>query len=177
VRPRGCGGIGRRARFRSVWGQPRGGSSPLIRITPSGRFDRRLVQEERAFYVVGLLAASRASLAANEPKGRTLRCVQLALQRQIDPERRPRLRIAQLNLGRLHARRREADDNVGPPVIGDGVSDQHVPQFAPPRDVSLSFAREEPASTHQRYGLLARGLYGSESAFNGDAASCRAVST
>ncbi len=29
---RGCGGIGRRARFRSVWGQPRGGSSPLIRI-------------------------------------------------------------------------------------------------------------------------------------------------
>ena len=32
VRPRGCGGIGRRARFRAVWGQPRGGSSPLIRI-------------------------------------------------------------------------------------------------------------------------------------------------
>src|SRR5687768_12301395 len=30
--PRGCGGIGRRARFRSVWGRPRGGSSPLIRI-------------------------------------------------------------------------------------------------------------------------------------------------
>src|SRR5512133_2267567 len=29
---RGCGGIGRRARFRSVWGKPRGGSSPLIRI-------------------------------------------------------------------------------------------------------------------------------------------------
>src|SRR6185312_16287203 len=28
---RGCGGIGRRARFRSVWGRPRGGSSPLIR--------------------------------------------------------------------------------------------------------------------------------------------------
>jgi hypothetical protein len=24
---------------------------------------------------------------------------------------------------------------VGPPVIDDGVSDQHVPQFAPPRDV------------------------------------------
>lgn len=30
--PRGCGGIGRRAAFRSPWGQPRGGSSPLIRI-------------------------------------------------------------------------------------------------------------------------------------------------
>jgi hypothetical protein len=34
VGPRGCGGIGRRARFRSVWGKPRGGSSPLIRIGP-----------------------------------------------------------------------------------------------------------------------------------------------
>src|SRR6266511_1380295 len=34
--PRGCGGIGRRARFRSVWGQPRGGSSPLIRTGPAG---------------------------------------------------------------------------------------------------------------------------------------------
>jgi hypothetical protein len=29
---RGCGGIGRRARFRSVWAKARGGSSPLIRI-------------------------------------------------------------------------------------------------------------------------------------------------
>ncbi len=33
----GCGGIGRRARFRSVWGKPRGGSSPLIRIRQSVR--------------------------------------------------------------------------------------------------------------------------------------------
>jgi hypothetical protein len=31
--PRGCGGIGRRARFRSVSGRPGGGSSPLIRMT------------------------------------------------------------------------------------------------------------------------------------------------
>ncbi len=31
MRPRGCGGIGRRARFRSVWAKARGGSSPLIR--------------------------------------------------------------------------------------------------------------------------------------------------
>jgi hypothetical protein len=31
-RARGCGGIGRRARFRSVSGKPGGGSSPLIRI-------------------------------------------------------------------------------------------------------------------------------------------------
>src|SRR5919201_371409 len=41
---RGCGGIGRRARFRSVWGKPRGGSSPLIRIT---RTDRRAGRSER----------------------------------------------------------------------------------------------------------------------------------
>ena len=34
-RVRGCGGIGRRARFRSVSGQPGGGSSPLIRIAES----------------------------------------------------------------------------------------------------------------------------------------------
>src|SRR5690349_2492405 len=36
-RPRGCGGIGRRARFRSVWASARGGSSPLIRITQPQR--------------------------------------------------------------------------------------------------------------------------------------------
>jgi hypothetical protein len=29
----GCGGTGRRAGFRSLWVQPRGGSTPLIRIT------------------------------------------------------------------------------------------------------------------------------------------------
>src|SRR5438105_9417065 len=40
---RGCGGIGRRARFRSVWGQPRGGSSPLIRIAKSRRLGAHLV--------------------------------------------------------------------------------------------------------------------------------------
>src|SRR5262249_44753112 len=34
-RARGCGGIGRRARFRAVWGRPRGGSSPLIRMLRS----------------------------------------------------------------------------------------------------------------------------------------------
>lgn len=33
----GCGGIGRRAGFRSQWGQPRGGSTPLSRISLSGR--------------------------------------------------------------------------------------------------------------------------------------------
>ena len=33
----GCGGIGRRARFRSVCPKGRGGSSPLIRMNPPGR--------------------------------------------------------------------------------------------------------------------------------------------
>ena len=37
-RPRGCGGIGRRARFRSVCPKGRGGSSPLIRIIDSSRY-------------------------------------------------------------------------------------------------------------------------------------------
>src|SRR4051794_9166938 len=42
--PGGCGGTGRRARFRSVWGRPRGGSSPLIRIQEPlwARYGRRL---------------------------------------------------------------------------------------------------------------------------------------
>src|SRR4051794_25810061 len=39
VAPRGCGGIGRRARFRSVWASARGGSSPLIRIARLNGFE------------------------------------------------------------------------------------------------------------------------------------------
>ena len=35
--PRGCGGTGRRARFRSVFSQGSGGSSPLIRMSGRGR--------------------------------------------------------------------------------------------------------------------------------------------
>ena len=40
--PRGCGEIGRRARFRSVWGKPLGGSSPLSRIGSGRRGAPRL---------------------------------------------------------------------------------------------------------------------------------------
>src|SRR3954452_21621487 len=43
----GCGGIGRRARFRSVWGRPRGGSSPLIRISFRSRAERGISSEAR----------------------------------------------------------------------------------------------------------------------------------
>ncbi len=39
----GCGGIGRRAAFRSPWGQPRGGSSPLSRTPRSTRCRPRAV--------------------------------------------------------------------------------------------------------------------------------------
>src|SRR5713101_5577115 len=52
---------------------------------------------------------------------------------QIDPDSRPRLGVAQLDLGWTHARRRETDDLVSPPMMGDGVSDQHVPQSPLPR--------------------------------------------
>jgi hypothetical protein len=41
---RGCGGIGRRARFRSVSGQPGGGSSPLIRTIIVGLKPPRLAR-------------------------------------------------------------------------------------------------------------------------------------
>src|SRR5438552_16376443 len=44
---RGCGGIGRRARFRSVWMQVRGGSSPLIRIS-SGFVKTHLGQDRKS---------------------------------------------------------------------------------------------------------------------------------
>ncbi len=36
AKPRGCGGIGRRVRFRSVWGQPHEGSSPFTRTIEFG---------------------------------------------------------------------------------------------------------------------------------------------
>ena len=58
-RKRGCGGIGRRARFRSVWGKPRGGSSPLIRIASSGGFcarcdhgQLRIVEQEASRWTI-----------------------------------------------------------------------------------------------------------------------------
>ena len=46
-------------------------------------------------------------MATDEPKGRSLRCVQFTILLQIDPERRPRLGITQFDLGGLYARRRE----------------------------------------------------------------------
>jgi hypothetical protein len=82
----------------------------------------------------------RASIAPHESQGRSLRPAQLADQLQINPDGLRSPRLVQLDLGGPHARRREADDNVDPPVIGDGVPNQHVPQFAPPKYVSLSFA-------------------------------------
>src|SRR5881398_2256264 len=72
---------------------------------------------------------------------------------QLDPGDRARFGVAQLDLGRPYAHRREADDAVGPPVMGDGVSDQHVPQFASPQETSISAsACIGLASTRRRYG-------------------------
>src|SRR5439155_5283935 len=59
VPPRGCGGIGRRARFRSVWAKARGGSSPLIRIRgapPGGTSEPRSVRQRRQVVCGGELS-------------------------------------------------------------------------------------------------------------------------
>src|SRR5262249_60430973 len=47
-RPRGCGVMGSRGRFRSGWGNPRGGSSPLTRIAlarATARYKRWMAEE------------------------------------------------------------------------------------------------------------------------------------
>ena len=69
MRSRGCGGIGRRARFRSVWGQPRGGSSPLIRIAncPSRRQATARRSTCACFVVALLLARNLSRLRADVP--------------------------------------------------------------------------------------------------------------
>src|SRR6185369_9152932 len=79
----GCGGIGRRARFRSVWGKPRGGSSPLIRIAVCPSFHRRddegqaveLLDPDALANVRSLLAVRIPELAldANPPVGTAAR--------------------------------------------------------------------------------------------------------
>lgn len=50
---RGCGGIGRRAGFRCLWGQPRGGSSPLIRSAYHASADRPIRNPGRPICVWG----------------------------------------------------------------------------------------------------------------------------
>ena len=95
----------------------------------------------------------RATIASDETKRGPLRCILSLKEPQIDPECCARLGLAQLDLGRPYARRCEPDDAIGPAAIGDGVSDQHVPQFASPQETSLSASvRFGPASTRRRYG-------------------------
>ena len=102
--------------------------------------------------VAHLLVAPLASPMRHHSQGSPLREFQFCDECPVDPHRLARPRVAEFDLSGPHAYRRETDGDVAPPVVGDGVSNQHVPQFAPPGDVSLSFATAEPASTHQRYG-------------------------
>ncbi len=51
---RGCGGIGRRAGFRCLWGQPRGGSTPLIRIRFSAKESTKQAFYRITFLLTGL---------------------------------------------------------------------------------------------------------------------------
>src|SRR6266481_1267707 len=81
----------------------------------------------------------RATISPDEMEGGPLGRILSVKALQIDPECCARLGLAQLDLGRPYARRCEPDDAIGPAAIGDGVSDQHVPQSPPPGDVALSF--------------------------------------
>src|SRR5436309_13517728 len=95
---------------------------------------------------------TRSQTAATSPKTCSLQSIQLH-QVQLDPEGGSGAGVAELDLGRPQACRREDDNNAGPPVVRDGVSDQHVQQSASPASrLSLSLARFEPPSTRQRYG-------------------------
>jgi hypothetical protein len=62
--PRGCGGIGRRARFRSVSGKPGGGSSPLIRISASRPKRSTLAQIQRS----RTASSGRGSRTSSSPR-------------------------------------------------------------------------------------------------------------
>ena len=70
VAPRGCGGIGRRARFRSVWASARGGSSPLIRMRRLTVMFRRRSARCR---VRRRIAGRQGSHGARQPKQQHVR--------------------------------------------------------------------------------------------------------
>jgi len=96
-----------------------------------------------------------SAVTGDESEGGTFKRA-FGLKRQVHPEDGARRRVAQLDLGRPNARRREANDVVSPPVVSDGVSYQHVPQCASPQETSTSAsASGESASIHQKYGVVA----------------------
>ena len=61
----GCGEIGIHAAFRSPWGQPRGGSSPLSRITQRRLSPRRLSRPSPPITSTPRMATSRYAAAAS----------------------------------------------------------------------------------------------------------------
>ena len=94
IAPRAGGGIGRRARLRALWGQPRGGSSPLQRMTARPRDGARAR--------CGLLArsAARSETAPGPP---------LTLVRE-EPYSSSRTRVRTPHPRRPHAHRTATGD-------------------------------------------------------------------
>ena len=72
----GRGGIGRRVRFRSVWGQPHGGSSPLARTIANSEPSSRWVfccpdrASDQFFRISAFPHLSGAQLSVSEPSSR-----------------------------------------------------------------------------------------------------------
>ena len=87
VPPRGCGGIGRRARFRSVWAKARGGSSPLIRIAVASRDQfmrpRRFRSRRKLGSTAGVLSFGAPSKPPPSGVGRTGRRCRYSWQQEI----------------------------------------------------------------------------------------------
>src|SRR5438309_7840868 len=101
------------------------------------------------------LVFAGAAIALDETECSPLRRILLVQALQIDPDCCAGRGVAQLDLGRPHARRCKPDDTVGPAVVGDGVSDQHVPQFASPQgDVDLSFGAHRPRVNSPKVWVL-----------------------
>ncbi len=109
----------------------------------------------RAFLEVEqVLAPPSRRLAADEPQGSALRRDSLGEQPSFNPSERAGFDVAQLDQRGRHTDRREADANVRPPLVADGISDEHLPQFdAPlPETLLLSVAICTNESTGQRSG-------------------------
>ena len=117
--PRGCGGIGRRARFRSVCPSGRGGSSPLIRTSSTGRRTASEAPEDEAGRTrVGSPACSIPAYRSRPAGGPSRRRRRSGSQTSIRDGRRPPRRACALPPGRRD-RRRPGDrlGHAGAPLV------------------------------------------------------------
>lgn len=80
-------------------------------------------------------------VARHQTKGGPFRQLRLAKQPSLNPEGRARSLVSQLEQRRLHADRCEADDEVGLPVVCDGISNQHC-RSSPLRTPVLTQSRD-----------------------------------